>query len=234
MVHMRLYIVRHGDPDYANDSLTEQGRAEAKALARYMQAEGIHEIYSSPHGRAWQTAEPAATLLGLEVRVEEWTRELKLPAIYDNVYAAWNVHGSDVRTPEYLVQPGNITAVDLLPHSAIDACVKELGAQSDAFLARQGYERDGGIYRVTNRSKKRIAVFCHGGFGLTWLSVLLEIPLPLVWSGFFMHTSSVTTILFDERVPGIATPRCIGFGATPHLHAAGITGSQAGFVANTE
>ena len=30
---MKLYIVRHGDPDYAADSLTERGQWEAELLA---------------------------------------------------------------------------------------------------------------------------------------------------------------------------------------------------------
>ena len=30
---MRILFIRHGDPDYANDTLTEKGRREASALA---------------------------------------------------------------------------------------------------------------------------------------------------------------------------------------------------------
>ena len=29
---MRLIIIRHGDPDYANDNLTEKGKREAECL----------------------------------------------------------------------------------------------------------------------------------------------------------------------------------------------------------
>ena len=30
---MKLIFIRHGDPDYVRDGLTEKGRVEAKALA---------------------------------------------------------------------------------------------------------------------------------------------------------------------------------------------------------
>ena len=105
---------------------------------------------------------------------------------------------------------------------------------SDAFLARMGYVRDGGQYRIEKPNTKRIAMFCHGGFGSAWVASMLEIPLPLMWAGFVMHTTSVTCILFDERKPGIATPRCLYYGAMPHLYHDGIEPSQAGIKANYE
>jgi hypothetical protein len=53
-----------------------------------------------------------------------------------------------------------------------------------------------------------------------------------MWTSFFLHTSSVTILLFDERTPGVATPRCIGLGMLPHLYAAGQEPSPAGIVGN--
>ena len=36
---MRLLIIRHGDPDYAHDTLTEKGHREAALLAEKMKNE---------------------------------------------------------------------------------------------------------------------------------------------------------------------------------------------------
>ena len=36
---MRILIIRHGDPDYANDTLTEKGHKEAKLLAEKLKKE---------------------------------------------------------------------------------------------------------------------------------------------------------------------------------------------------
>jgi probable phosphoglycerate mutase len=73
---MRLYIIRHADPDYANDSLTPAGHQEAAALAGRLAAQGLDRIYTSPLGRAVRTARYTADALRLEPVVEEWTSEL--------------------------------------------------------------------------------------------------------------------------------------------------------------
>lgn len=48
---MLLYIIRHGDPDYATDSLTERGVLQAEAVGKRMADAGITRIFSSPMGR---------------------------------------------------------------------------------------------------------------------------------------------------------------------------------------
>ena len=55
---MRLLIIRHGDPDYEHDSLTEKGKKEAKLLADYLEKEKIDYFYVSSYGRAKETAAP--------------------------------------------------------------------------------------------------------------------------------------------------------------------------------
>ena len=62
---MLLYLIRHGAPDYAADSLGEEGWEQARKAAERLAKGGIHEIHSSPLGRARQTAQPAADKLGL-------------------------------------------------------------------------------------------------------------------------------------------------------------------------
>ena len=49
---MRIIFIRHGDPDYVNDSLTEKGVREAELLAkRVAKWENITQFYCSPLGR---------------------------------------------------------------------------------------------------------------------------------------------------------------------------------------
>ena len=105
---------------------------------------------------------------------------------------------------------------------------------SDDFLARLGYTREGVLYRFTPPNTKRVALFAHLGFGLTWLAHLLAIPVPLMWAGFYLHPTSVTTILFDERSPGLAAPRVLALGDVSHLHRAGLSPTPAGIIANYE
>ena len=73
---MLLYIIRHGDPVYSTDSLTERGKLQAEAVGKRMFDAKIDRIFSSPMGRAMETADPACRLLNLEKNIEEWTHEI--------------------------------------------------------------------------------------------------------------------------------------------------------------
>ncbi len=229
---MKIYLIRHGDPDYANDTLTERGHGEAEALVAYLNAENIQQVVSSPMGRARDTARYTAESLGLEVTVEPWMAELSLRADTEVRRSSWDIPGHAIRNDEYLRDTANLGLVPSLPEPRVREITEELQKGSDRFLASLGYVRDGGVYRIEKQNDRKIAVFAHGGFGLTWLSLLLEIPTPLMWSGFFLHTSSVTQILFDERSNTLATPRCLMIGALPHLFAASLEPGKAGVQAN--
>ena len=53
---MKLIIIRHGDPDYSIDSLTEAGWREANILASRVSKMDVKNFYVSPLGRAKDTA----------------------------------------------------------------------------------------------------------------------------------------------------------------------------------
>ena len=232
---MRLYIIRHADPDYPNNTITRTGHLEAQALAPRMQREGLHRIYSSPLGRARDTAKYSAQALNLPVEIEEWTAELSDLRSAEAPFAgmmAWDFHGEVIRGGETMPMHHNWHELPHLSVPHIREIFERVKRNSDEFLARHGYVREGGLYKIENRNREKIAVFCHGGFGLTWLAHLLEIPLPLMWSGFFLPPSSVTTILLDERSENFAVPRCIGLGDVSHLYAADLPVQPSGIKAN--
>lgn len=233
---MRLYLIRHADPDYPNKTITERGHAEARALATRLVGEKLDRIYSSPLGRAVDTMRYTADLLALprEPVIEDWTQEMVIPAVHMDAWgkaAVWDLPGEVIRGRE---RPPSYDDWHTLPYvgeTPIAALFEELKAASDAFLARHGYEREGGRYRCVQPNRERIAVFCHGGFGLAWLAHLLEIPLALMWSGFWLAPSSVTTILLEQRSEQWAVPRCVGMGDVSHLYAAGLSISPRGILA---
>ena len=232
---MRLYIIRHADPDYANKTLTTAGHLEAEALAERMRAEGINRIYTSPLGRAQDTMGYTANALGLPFKVEDWTQEIPNMGIEDaslGKVAAWNVDGAVIRSQSPMPTQESWSSHAPFDAPKFGAIFDELKAHSDEFLARHGYRRVEGEYSIESANRDRLAVFCHGGFGLTWISHLLEIPMPLVWAGFLLAPSSVTIILFDERGPTTAVPRCLALSDTSHLYKAGLPIQPAGIVAN--
>lgn len=235
---MRLYIIRHGDPDYKNDHLTEAGKREAAALAERLAGEGLTHLFSSPLGRARATLAYTAAKLGMEGEILPWTRELGLNAAPPGKphSAAWDVPGALIRSrpvfePRWRNRPRVIQGANGKNLKQVWGFVRR---ESDGFLSRFGYVREKGTYRVREANRFRLAVFCHGGLGLTWLAHLLDLPLAWVYAGFFLPPTSVTTILFDERTPDCAVPRCIGLGDISHLHAAGLPMSTSGIKANSD
>ena len=77
----RLLLLRHGQTELSvqrrysgrgNPALTEEGRRQADAAARYLaQRGGISAVFSSPLQRAYDTAASAAKALGLDVTVDD-------------------------------------------------------------------------------------------------------------------------------------------------------------------
>jgi probable phosphoglycerate mutase len=233
---MRLFIVRHADPDYPNNTITAAGHLEARALAERFKKLGLDRIYASPLGRAVHTMQYTADALNMTGSIEEWTAELGHCRVKGSwgEYCVWDVPGEEIRAASPYVTHDNWHEHELFGDPLFRETNDIVRQNSDAFLARHGYVREGGRYRVVKPSREKIAVFCHGGFGLWWLANLLELPLPLVFSGFHMPASSVTTVLFDDRSKTWAVPRCTAVGDTSHLYAAGLPIQPAGIKANVD
>ena len=72
---MRLLIVRHGDPDYVADSLTQTGWREAELLSRRLEKLEIAAFYVSPLGRARDTASETLKRMGREAETLDCLQE---------------------------------------------------------------------------------------------------------------------------------------------------------------
>ena len=63
---MRLIFIRHGDPDYSIDNLTEKGKKEVALLTeRICKWDNVTDFFTSPLGRAKATGAPALEKLGV-------------------------------------------------------------------------------------------------------------------------------------------------------------------------
>ena len=72
---MRILFIRHGDPDYANDTLTEKGHREAALLAERAESLNMGECFVSPLGRARHTADYCLKKTGKDARILSWLEE---------------------------------------------------------------------------------------------------------------------------------------------------------------
>ncbi len=121
---MRLHIIRHGDPNYELDALTEYGKIQAEALAKRLVTLPVEEIYSSPMGRARETASYTATALGMPISILNWTREVGLPGMYADAestskLAVWNLPPDRLKAAESHPE-GWINAPELSPPKAFE------------------------------------------------------------------------------------------------------------------
>lgn len=212
---MILYIIRHADPDYANNTITEFGWEEAHALADWLKDVKIDRIYASPLGRALDTAAPTCKEKGLEPTILPWTAE------------SMDYMESHRFTPEcncsysFDLQHGVHNFKDHYEENRM-ATVENMIKSSDEFLASCGYSREGAFYRITNHNHDSIAVFCHGGFGCAWIAHLLNTAPGVMYPGISLNTSSVTTFEFRNSDTGFTRPVLKRLGEIDHIRRAGL------------
>ena len=223
---MLLYIIRHGEPGH-DGALTEKGWKQAEAVGKRMQEAKINKIFTSPILRARQTSEPACRLLGLTAEVEEWAHEIgdeRLTPMPDGSMLSVSLIQNTVYR-----ENGNINLTfeqayecDYIRQSQMKKAVDYIEKNGNDFLARLGYKYENGVYRITNPNDDRVALFCHSAFSRAWVSVLLHIPLHIMWAGFDYEHSGVTVMEFENFENGITAPKCLRYSDTSHLYAAGI------------
>lgn len=222
---MRLHIIRHADPDYANNTLTNAGHLEAQALARRLAAQGLDALYTSPLPRAQMTAQYTADLLKLPIRSYDWLME---PAWFDyevdpadgGRMPVWDIPGEILREISGYDAWATWSSIQPLRDPKYLEGYQAFIQSSDELLTAHGYQREGKRYRIIKRNQQRIACFCHNGSAMLWLAMLLHIPPPVVWSSFWHAPSAVTTVLFEERSTEWSVPRCLSVGDVSHLYEA--------------
>lgn len=232
---MLLYYIRHGDPIYHPDSLTPQGELQAAALANRLAQAGISRIYVSSSNRAQMTAAPTAKRLGLEPVVLDWARENYNGAYFhlresENGNSCWSF-----QSPRF-IRLFNSPAVRALgaewyraPEFAdspfAEGCAL-FQTYTDDFFASLGYahDRETCTYRIERPNEERIAFFAHQGFGMIFLSSLLDIPYPLFSTHFDFGHSSMTVIEFEPFAADdpFCVPRVLQLSNDSHLYRDGL------------
>lgn len=220
---MKLIIVRHAEPDYSIDSLTEKGFREAEFLSERLTKLDVKEFYVSTMGRAMDTATPTLKKLGREAIKCDWLREFSHPirrtdkvsdVVWDWLPCAWTAEDKYYSNTDWydteIMQESNIKEKYL-------SVTKEL----DATLAKHGYVRNGRVYDAVDANNDTIVFFCHFGVECVLLGHLLGISPMQLWHGFCALPTSVTTVITEERRKGTAYFRVNGFGDISHLYAAG-------------
>ncbi len=218
---MRILIVRHGEPNYKIDSLTEKGWREAELLSNRLIKENIDYFYVSPLGRARDTASFTLKKCQKEATQLEWLREFDAhvdkPGISDN-HRAWDWLPKEMVKYDELFDEHDWLNQENIKNSDTKEEYKWVVDNFDKLLEKHGYKRNKRLYKVVSPSHDTICLFCHFGLEMVLLSHLLNIsPYPL-WHGFCAAPTSVTTIYTEEREKDEVIFRIQSFGDVSHLY----------------
>ena len=225
---MIFFYIRHGDPIYNPDSLTPLGIRQAEAIAKRLSLYGIDKIYSSTSNRAIQTAKPTCELLKKDMELLDFANESY----------AWNdftIQRGDKTTwifqDEKTKQIFTDDSIISLGHNwykhpemtSYESGINRIHSESLEFFKSLGYEhiRNAGKYKVTKSNDMRVALFAHQGFGLAFLSVILDIPYPIFVNHFDMCHTGPTVIEFEEK-DGFAIPKVLTLSSDSHLYREGL------------
>ena len=247
---MRLLIIRHGDPDYTIDSLTETGRKEAEALSRRMEKEfsAFHPMKESDHGmedpdgnrayfyvsvlgRARDTAAPSLQKLGIRAEACDFLQEVPLPAIKprkpENEVKpyAWDWYPVEWASREAFYDRKRWLYEPEMAEAGAKDVIEYITNSLDCLLEGHGYRRNGQVYHAVHPNHDTLVFFCHFGLECVLLSHLLGISPMVLWHGTCGAPTSVTTVYTEEREPGIASFRMAEFGDVSHLRAEGLSPS---------
>ena len=147
---MKLLIVRHGDPDYDIDSLTEKGWKEVEYLSQKLSKLDVKAFYI-PLGRAKDTAAPTSKKMGRTATECEWLKEFPCqiwrPDVKDKKIIAWDWLPQDWMADERFFQYDHWFENEAMQEGHVKEEYDRVIGEFDKLLAKHGYERKGHYYK---------------------------------------------------------------------------------------
>lgn len=233
---MRLIFIRHGDPDYSIDNLTEKGKREATLLSKRVNSwENITEYFVSPMGRAQATCHYAIDNTGRKAITKEWLEEFReIVPSKGGLHVPWDF------MPDYWTNDSNFLDLEhwheakIYEGMPIKKHADYVTGEFDKLLEEYGYVRKNKMYITEKENDDTTLVFfCHLGVSCLLLAHLTNIAPTLLWHSFYIAPTSVTIGAFEEREPHKASFRIQVMGDTNHLHAGNEPVSKSGYFTTT-
>ena len=228
---MLLFYLRHGDPIYDPDSLTPLGARQAEALGKRLAEYGLDEIYASSSTRAQLTARPTCEMLKMEPTILPWADEKYCWAQLANQCpdgrGRWVFQQAD-KIP--LLASNEVRALGrkwydhpYFAGTTYKEGIERVQGEADRWLAGFGYEHDleRNMYLCRDMSPRRVALFAHQGFGLAFLSCVLDVPYSQFSIHFDMTHSGMSVIWFPEE-EGWVAPKLLQLSGDGHLYREGL------------
>lgn len=227
---MLLFYLRHGDAIYNPDSLSPLGKRQAEALAKRLAMYGIDEIYSSTSNRAQLTAKPLCELLKKDIKMLDFCNEQYVwdeLTVSDGGQTDWFFNKTKFK--KILASNSIVNSKyrwyenEELKEYSFGKSIERVDKELDKFILELGYEhdRERHLYKCVNPNDKRIALFAHQGFCVSFLSSILDIPYPYIANHFDICNTGMTAIDFKDE-NGIAVPMVTTLSNDSHLFRDGL------------
>ena len=218
---MRLIFIRHGEPNYTDDTLTEKGWREAAHLANRFETWQVTDIFCSPLGRAKDTASLSLNLTGRTAKTLDWLREV--PARVPDIVTGedrilWDMLPQYWTNQPLLYDKDKWLTLPLMDNDSVKKSVSDVYNGIDELLEQYGYRRKDNYYIAERSNKDTLVFFCHFGVSMLILSHLLGISPIVLWQGAFVAPTGITVCATEERADRTAYFRCQVIGDTTHLH----------------
>lgn len=217
---MKILLIRHGEPDYALDCLTENGILQAGKLAKRLKSENIKEAYMSPMGRAQETAHICMDGTGIPLTQCDWLHEFDVKVWDKSAEASvpvWDLNPQGWTPVEELYDRKNFFLSDDMKNSEIGDRFKAVADGLDELLAKHGLVRKGGVYEKVGDCDETIALFCHFGVTCVMIAYLLGISPVVMLQGLSADPTAIAAVCTDDRFGNFVNFRLHGFGDVNHL-----------------
>lgn len=219
---MRLIFIRHAEPDYSIDSLTEKGWKEAKLLAnRVANWPDNFDYYVSPLGRAQDTCRTSLSGKNIIPTTLDWLQEFWVPILNPytgKISVPWDFYPEYWTNDEAFIDKNNWYNAKIYNNTDIKEKYNYVINSFDELLSKYGYIRNKNMYITDKENDDTTLVFyCHLGVSFLIISHLLNISPSVMWHSFFVAPSSVTILASEERSPHKAAFRIQTLGDTSHL-----------------
>lgn len=157
---MKLIIIRHADPDYSIDSLTPTGWEEARLLAERVAKWEVKAVYTSPLGRAKDTAGLSLNKLGMQVEVKDWLREfpIRVPKNGREDDCAWDWLPADWTPVDAYYHPTDWMETPAFAQAGAKEAYRRVTDGLDALLETHGYRREGRFYRAVHANSDTVVL----------------------------------------------------------------------------
>jgi len=232
---MKIIIIRHAEPDYSIDSLTEKGWREAELLSNRVIKMPIDDFYCSPLGRAKDTAKPTLEKLNKKAEILDWLHEFrgKIKSPFTGIdRLAWDLPPYLWCKEERFYDINRWYEPEIIANGNFKEIYDATTEGVDNLLLRYGLKREGRLYR--GGEDKTIALFCHFAMGITILSYLTGFSPIVAQNNFFMAPSSVTTLVTQKDTQDNLQFRAVSIGDISHLYEAGEPMSESGLYPDFE